>query len=164
MNQKEAVYGAIKSVFANSGKTFEDGDRVTLTKEETAMVVSIVASGISNGTVEFSAESKPKHEKDGFKSYTGGLVNNWLRKDKRLNGNVKHEIKNPGSRTGSQDSQVKTLKELRKTFINDPAKLAEIDSALTKRQTELAAEKAAATVKAVDLTAIPEELKKSLGL
>ena len=48
-----------------------------------------------------------------MRSYASGLVNNWFRKDIRLNGGMKYEVKNPGSRQGAGDQQLKALKTLR---------------------------------------------------
>ena len=51
-----------------------------------------------------------------MKSYVSGLVNNWIRKYKPFNQGVKYEIKNPGSRKGSGDEQVREMRKLLKTI------------------------------------------------
>jgi hypothetical protein len=89
-----------------------------------------------------------------LKSYVSGLQSNWLRKDKRLNGGVQYVAKNPGSRTGSTDAQVKAMRVLLATKV-DPADRAEIQSFIDKRLAEI---KPTKTV-AIDVNALPEGLR-----
>jgi hypothetical protein len=82
--------------------------------------------------------------KDGYTSHRGnpddaallkyipGLVNNWVRKDKRLNGGAKYLPKNPGSRTGSGDEVLRNLKALLATQ-KDPEVRAEIQLHIDER-------------------------------
>jgi len=142
-NQKTATYDAIKSVI-----NFTDGDRVELTKDQKAKVKSILVEGFESGEIEL------KSEQEDLNKYVNGLINNWLRKDTRLNGGTQYKIKNPGSRTGNTDPQVKNLRLLKKT-VTDADALADIEAAIVARLAEIKPEK----VVQVDAEAIPEELR-----
>jgi hypothetical protein len=114
-------------------------------------------SGFANGTVELSAEASAKFNTDALlKSYTQGLVSNWLRKDIRLNGGVKHETKNPGSRAGSGDDTVKALRALRST-LTDSDQISEVESEIAARIAAHKASKAPKTV--IDVSSLPEEFR-----
>jgi hypothetical protein len=157
INQKTAVYNAVKSIIS-----FDDGEAVTLTKDEKANVVQIVTAGFEAHEVELSEKARTKFDSpEKLRSYTSGMVNNWLRKDTRLNGGSKYVTKNPGSRAGAGDSVMKNLKLLRST-ITDEAKLTEIDSAIELRKTEIQAEKAKDVE--IDFSTFSPELLKKLGL
>ncbi len=158
INQKEGVYNAVKSI-----KSFDDGDEVVLTKDEKANVAEIVSAGFESGDVDMSDKARAKYigNPAALKSYVGGLVNNWMRKDTRLNGGDKYVAKNPGSRAGSGDSVIKNLKLLRSTMSDDD-KIAEIDAAIDRRKEEIAAEKAKDIE--IDMSLISAELREKLGL
>ena len=161
--QKDSVYAAIETVLG----TIETP--VTFTKEQRATVVQTVAEDIFAGNVDFSDEAKAKYDTlEKVKGYASGLVNNWLRKDTRLNGGTTYTPANPGSRAGQGDEVLKNLKALRKQFAatGDAAKLTEIDAAITTRQTELDEAKMAKKVKSkeVDMSSVPDDLKEMLGI
>ena len=159
VNQKEGVFNAITNLFASSDRRIDGA--VTLTKEERAEVVEIVTVGIHEGTIEFSDDAAKKYPTfEDKKKYVPGLVNNWLRKDTRLNGNTKYVAKNPGSRTGSGDEAMKNLKALRtqlSTMGADAESITAVDQEIDKRKAELAKSKATKVV--VDVSKIPEELR-----
>lgn len=162
MTQREAVFSATINVLKQAGKELTGDIKTLISKDETSSVVQIVMQGFKAGTVEFkdniSNAGKLSDEKK-LKSYVIGLVNNWFRKDVRLNGGTKYEAKNPGSRQGCGDEQMKALKALAAQFASDPAKLSTIQAAIAHRSAELAP-----APKAIDISAIPAELAKSLGL
>jgi len=143
MNQKTATYNAIASVI-----DFKDGETVELTKEQKAKVRDILVEGFKKGEIEL------KSAQEDLNKYVNGLINNWLRKDKRLNGGVDYEAKNPGSRAGQGDAMVKNLRLLLKTDIDADAK-AEVQAAIASRLAEI---KPSQKIE-VDATAIPEHLK-----
>jgi hypothetical protein len=158
IKQKDAVYNAIENLFSQSGKSIEG--QVALTKEERAEVVEMITVGIHEGEVEFSDEAKTKYpDFKSIKSYVPGLVNNWLRKDTRLNGNTKYEAKNPGSRSGQGDDVLKNLKALRTQLVTlgDTEGLTAVDQEITNRKSELTKSKAKKVEINVDL--IPESLR-----
>jgi hypothetical protein len=80
------------------------------------------------------------------------LVNNWVRKDTRLNGGTKYIPTNPGSRTGSGDEKLKNLRILLTMVPDDvkPAVQVEID----KRVEELKPK-----AQDINLEMIPENLR-----
>ena len=157
MKQNDAVFQAVCGVL--DAQSF-DGS-VELTKDQRDSVISIVTEGIVSGAVDFSAEARAKYDTPvKVKIYTVGMVSNHLRKDKRLNGGVKYETKNPGSRAGAGDDQLKALKLLRST-ITDPQALVDIDEAITARSLEISASKAKTTV--INVEAIPEHLRHLLA-
>ena len=164
-NQKSAVYSAVEEVIG----TIEG--QVILTKDQRHQVIAKVTNGMIAGEVELSDDAKAKFDTDKkIQNYVGGLVNNWLRKDLRLNGGTKPEAKNPGTRVGSGDDQLKAMRVLRKQLVaaGDVDKVAEVDAAMETRAAELKAEKTvakkAATIPVVDTASIPAELLEMLGM
>ena len=157
LTQKEAVYNAITSVI-----DFEDGDKVELTKEQKANVVSLVVAGFQANEVALSDNAREKFsDSKKLTTYTGGMVNNWMRKDTRINGGDKYITKNPGSRAGSGDATMKNLKLLKST-LTDEDKIAQVETAIEARKTELAAEKAKSVE--IDYSQIPVELLETLNI
>jgi hypothetical protein len=153
-SQKEAVFNAVTHVL---GVEFPDTGAVELSKEQRAQVNMILFEGFRAGTIELDREFTDTE----LKAYVSGLQSNWLRKDKRLNGGVQYVAKNPGSRTGVGDAQLKALRALLKTQV-DPNKIAEIHSYIDKRVAELDAAKAK-TVQ-VNVADLPAELRAKLGI
>ena len=157
LKQKTAVFNATCSVLEQS--SFDD--IVELSKEQRASVISIVTAGFQAGEVELSDAAQAKFDTEAkVKTYTNGLVSNWLRKDKRLNGNVQHTVKNPGSRAGSGDPVIRELKKLRSTF-TETAQIAAVNAEIESRMATIQAEKAKNVE--IDMSLIPDDLKELLG-
>ena len=144
MSQKEAVFQAVTNVVG-----VQDG-AYTLNREQRASVNQILFEGFRSHTVECETEYNDSQ----LKAYVSGLQSNWLRKDKRLNGGVKYQAQNPGSRVGSTDPQVKALRALIKTQ-SDEIKIAEIQSFIDKRLAEIKPNKSVT----IDVNALPAELQ-----
>lgn len=169
MKQSEAVFNAVTQVFEDQGVTFEQGSddaSTLLTDSMKKSVYGILTEGFSNGDIVI-ADTPANQEKlsnpSKMKNYISGLVSNWLRKDKRLNGGVKPTVKNPGSRTGSSDPQLKALRALHKKYFGiDEEKANSVQEAINIRLEEIKAEKAKSTK--VDISALPSDLVESLGL
>ena len=155
-SQKEAVYSTVKSVLAENGIEHEDFTKVEVPKEMKAQCIAILVTGFENNEIEL------KSQQENLKSYVNGLLNNWLRKDKRFNGNVKYKAKNPGSRTGQQDPMVKNLRILLSTLPEGSDAYEATKQRIDTRVAELKAEKAKAQVKEIDFTAIPDDIKALL--
>ena len=155
MSQKEAVFAAITEVLGNFSGSAE------LSTEQRKEVISSIMSGFASGTVELSNEARFKYDTDAkLKSYTQGLVSNWIRKDVRLNGGSKYETKNPGSRAGSGDDTVKALRALRSTLTNAD-QISEVEAEIASR---VAAFKASKTPKLeINADLIPENLRHLVG-
>ena len=141
MTQKEAVFSAITNVCGPSDGAF------TPSKEERAQVNQILFEGFRSGKIELDRE----YDDSGLKAYVSGLQSNWLRKDKRLNGGVAYVAKNPGSRAGSTDPQVKAMRQLLSTK-TDPSERAEIQAFIDKRVSEIKPTKSV-TINVADLPA-----------
>jgi hypothetical protein len=153
ISQKEAVFNAVCSVVGQD--SFDEA--VSLTKEQRSEVINIVAEGLQQGEVNFSEQAQAKHDTfEKVQKYTNGLLTNWLNKDLRLNGNIPHQIKNPGSRAGSGDSVLRELRKLRST-ITDAQQQAAVDIEIDKRLAQIQAEKAKKVE--IDMDLIPEELR-----
>ena len=149
MTQKEAVYNAISEV-----KSFEDNDVVELTKDERATVRTMLVASFEADEIEL------KSPQDDLKKYCSGLINNWLRKDTRMNGGSAYVTKNPGSRAGAGDAMIKNLKLLKQKEGLTTEEIAKIDSAIADRLAVIKPK----VEKKVDLNEIPAELLASLGL
>jgi hypothetical protein len=153
-SQKQSVFVAVVQVL-NLGNDHKG--KVELTKEQRKSVIELVTDSIMGGETEFSAEAKAKYKtREDVKGYVNGMVSNWLRKDLRLNDGTKYETKNPGSRAGSGDEVLKSLKALR-TTLTDPDHIEAVDQSIAERQAEIAAAKAKTVTINVDL--IPEALR-----
>ena len=156
MNQKEATFNAIVTVLKNAGIEFVENVTVAksvMSKEHRAQVNAILFAGFREGKIEID---EPKSDDSDLKQYVSGLQSNWLNKDKRLNGGVQYAAKNPGSRSGSTDPQVKALKALLAQTQDTEGK-AEIQGYLDARLKAIGVSKAKETV--VDFSALPEALR-----
>lgn len=168
MKQRDAVYNAVVNVLTNAGVAFEDGMDASsfLTKELRSQVQEQVAQGFANGTIDFddSPSNQAKLRDDSkLLAYVSGLISNWLRKDRRLNGNVTYSPKNPGSRAGQGDEQLRTLRALHRQFVGvDDEKADTIKQHIDARIEEIRAANALNTK--VDVSTLSPELIASLGL
>lgn len=145
MNQKEAVFNVV-SCFCTQ---FAPNGAHTPSKSELAQIHSELVTMFKEGKITLKANfSEPE-----LKKYVVGLVNNWLRKDQRLNGGTTWVTKNPGARSGSGDPQIKALKALLST-VTDPADRAEIQHFIDLRSAEIAKP----AKPAIDFSQLPAEL------
>ncbi len=147
MSQKEAVFAAVTNVCGEREGAFSPS------KDERANVNQILFEGFRSGSIEYKGDVSALSDSD-LKAYVSGLQSNWLRKDKRLNGGVAYVAKNPGSRAGSTDAQVKAMRALLSTQ-TDPTKKAEIQAFIDKRLAEIKPAKSVS----IDMSALPEELR-----
>lgn len=157
LSQKESVFQAVTSIVDCT----QDGVVVELTKEQRATVISLVTQSIMQNETELKANARAKYVTEAdVKGYVSGMVSNWLRKDTRLNGGNKYEIKNPGSRAGQGDELLSNLKSYRATF-TDPVHIAAVDKEIEARKAQLAITKptAAKKLKAINFDILPESLQ-----
>lgn len=154
VNQKTAVFQAIIMVLENAGIEFQEGSNVAehMTKDRRAEVTAILVQGFRAGDIELDKE----YSDSDLKAYVSGLQSNWIRKDKRLNGNTVYVAKNPGSRAGSGDSQLKNMKLLLATLTPNTPDYTEVETAIAERTAEVA--KAKAKTITVDFSALPAHL------
>ena len=161
LKQKESVFQAVTSVLEEAGHSV-DG-QVQLTKDQRSEVVTLVTSSIVSGDTEFSDAAKAKYDtEEKTRSYVVGLVNNWIRKDKRLNGGLSYKPANPGSRAGSQDPVIKELRKLMSTLTEEDQKTA-VQAEIDTRLESIKAEKQAAKKETINVNNIPEHLRALVG-
>src|ERR1035437_5348028 len=115
MKQGDAVFQAIVNVMGTQDGAYHP------TKEQRAMVREILFQGFKAGEIVLGKDFDDKK----LTEYIPGLISNWLRKDKRLNGGIAYVPANPGSRSGSSDPQVKAMRALLASK-SDPTERAEI--------------------------------------
>ncbi len=115
MKQGEAVFQAVTNVCGKVDGKYEP------TKDQRASIKQILFEGFKGGKIVLGKSYSDKELSD----YIPGLISNWLRKDKRLNGGVAYVPANPGSRSGGTDPQVKAMRALLATK-TDPKERAEI--------------------------------------
>ena len=146
MTQRDGVYMAVVSVFG----TLDSSVAVELDKSQKEQVYAQLMHSFQNGDIEYRGGC-PSPEK--LAKYIPGLVNNWLRKDKRLNGGGEYIPKNPGSRTGAGDETLKAMKVLlANTTDTDVQALIEEEIAIRKQQLAPKVE--------LNVAALPEHLQK----
>lgn len=144
MTQGETVYNAVLEVLGGEKPT----GRVELSDAQLVQVEERVFMAFKNGETTHS-----KNPDDAaLKKYIPGLVNNWLRKDLRLNGGTPYIAKNPGSRSGGGDEGVKAMKTLLSLTTDADARAA-IQLEIDKRLAELKPKPT------VNVDALPESLR-----
>jgi hypothetical protein len=152
--QREAVYSAVVGVLNEAGIPVEGNVSTHMTRELRSQVNNILVEGFRNGTIALDKTFSDAE----LRSYASGLQSNWLRKDKRLNGGVAYVAKNPGSRAGSGDDQLKAMRALLGTLTTESDRT-EVQAAIDARVTEIKASRATAK-KPVDFSALPAGLAK----
>ena len=156
--QRQGTYDAIVAFCSENSIKFEDGMEFIPTKEQRSSIVLMVATAMEAGEIDLSDDAKKKYDDlPKLKTYCNGLVSNWLRKDPRLNANVKYEIKNPGSRAGSGDPVIKELRKLKKTLTAGSEELTAVEEEINKRVATVQASKAKSVT--IDVDQIPKELR-----
>jgi len=164
-SQHSSVINATKTWF---GENFRAGVDVKTyaTKADKQAIALAVAEGMLSGDVELSDSAKAKYA-DSIESlvskYVMGMVTNWFNKSKELNGGLKYETKNPGSRAGTGDAQIKEMRLLRKKLLElgNSEGAARVDAAISDRLAEIGA----TTTKTIEINAdaIPEGLRDLVG-
>jgi len=159
--QKDAVFSAVSSVLSEANVVVNEGDNFSahLTRELRGQVTNILVEGFNNESISLEKTFESEAE---LRTYCSGLTSNWLRKDPRLNGGVKYVAKNPGSRAGSADPQLKAMRTLLATRTDlSVADSAEIQTMIDARVAEVRSSKKST---AKELTAEQIEILKSVGL
>ncbi len=151
MTQREAVAMAVRAVIPH-GKVTNEG----LTKAQKDEIHAIVLKLMESGEVDLKGENKDGSARDKawMLKYIPGLVNNWIRKDPDLNGGAKYVPKNPGSRTGTGDATLVSLKALLQMLPAGDENRGAVELAIKERTEEL---KPKAVV--IDASKLPEHLR-----
>ena len=160
MNQRNATVSTILSVIKAHGVSYtlngETPVADVLTDKMKEEIRAKLFTMFRDGSVAYSEEFKTKASDDTeLKKYISGLVNNWIRKAPEFNNGSKYEAKNPGSRQGSQDEQVREMKKLLSITTDAKAK-ASIQQAIDNRLAAIASEKKQVTI---NVDALPESLR-----
>lgn len=161
-SQKDVVFNAVMNYLEEKSMTHTNEAKLVLDKEQRRDIISILIEATIEGEVSVQGKTKTYDtscDNPELRKYWNGTLTNWLNKDMRLNGNVKHTIKNPGSRAGQGDATLKNLNRLRTQIelLGDAEQLAAVDREIEKRQAEIKATKAKKVE--IDPSHIPEELR-----
>lgn len=159
MNQRKATCSTILAVLEERGVKYEQNGQTpiseVLTDKDRADVCSALFAMFRGNQVEMSDEAKEKYKDDkALKNYITGLVSNWVRKAPEFNAGGKYTPKNPGSRAGQGDEQVKEMKKLL-SQTSDPETKAVIEKAIADRVAEIKPE----TSVEIDASKLPESLR-----
>jgi hypothetical protein len=159
MNQRTAVCNALIAVLADRGVEYELGGETpiksVLSKKDLETVNALIFAGFRKGEIEMSADAKSKYSDDKkMETYVSSLINNWVRKAPEFNNDSVYAAKNPGSRKGSGDEQVKTMKALLGQT-TDAGHRQLIQAEIDKRIAEI---KPTASVE-IDASKLPESLR-----
>ena len=154
ISQKQAVRNAVTSTFPE----YEIGGETTLksilTPESKKQMRALLFEAFQAGEVVYSKDPANLQNSTYLTKYVSGLLDNWVRKDKDFNNGEAYETKNPGSRAGSGDEQVREMKKLLKT-INDESTKAKVQEAIDARLAEIKPE----SVVTINTEALPESLR-----
>lgn len=159
MNQRFATVSTLLAVLNNRGVKYELNGPTpiseVLSETDKKQVRDFIFAGFRKGEIEMSEEGKAKHTEDAkLKAYVSGLVNNWIRKAPEFNNGGKYVAKNPGSRQGSGDSQVREMKKLL-SQTEDPTTKSVIQQHINDRVAELKP----ANSTPIDASKLPESLR-----
>lgn len=157
MNQRDATCNTLLAVLSDRGATYELNGVTpiseALSPDDKAKARSILFAMFRAGKVDYRADFQAKVDDDKeLKGYVSGLVNNWIRKAPEFNNDTTYKAKNPGSRQGSQDEQIKAMKGLLAITENAEARVA-IESAIADRQEQLKPKVE------INIDALPESLR-----
>ncbi len=158
MKQAQSVLNATIEVL---GDDFQPGTPVLsyITKPQIEAIVDAVTQSIMSGETDFSDEARTKYDTEAkVRTYTKGMVNNWHRKHKELNGGAAYQAKNPGSRAGSSDPVVRELRKLKAQLEAAGESTAEVQAEIDSRVQQAQASKAKSTP-TVDAQKLPEALR-----
>lgn len=164
MNQRTATVQAILSTLSARGCDYELNGQTTisevLTDNDKKEVRDLLFNQFRSGEISVSetfAETKLNDDSE-LKKYISGLVNNWIRKAKEFNAGEAYITKNPGSRAGSGDEQMRELKKLliQVRTSGDTGVIAEVEAAIERRRTEI---KPVSVMKPINIDALPENLR-----
>lgn len=168
ISQKDAVKNAIRKVLTEANVSFDENTnfKSVMTKELRAQVNQILFEGFKAGTIALKdTESNREKLADDKKlrNYVSGVQSNWLDKDTDLTAGIRFMTKNPGSRFGEKDEQIKNMRALQAQH-TDAEDYDLIEGHIMARKEELRKEKALTKKNAkpqiVDYSKLPAGLQK----
>ena len=156
VNQKQAVTNAVLAVKPDYQLNGEVILADVLNSDDKKQARAILFEGFKAGEIAMTEQAKVKylHDDTALSKYVSGLLDNWIRKNTEFNNGQAYVTKNPGSRAGSGDEQVREMRKLLKVTSDEQAR-ALIQQAITER---LAAIKPESTV-TINADALPEHLR-----
>lgn len=86
LTQREAVFQAVKAALKSE---FKEGAKITLQDNQRGLVVEALVKDFQAKKIDFkdTASNQEKLKSPALlKTYVNGLINNWLKRDPRLNG------------------------------------------------------------------------------
>lgn len=161
MSQKESVIFQVKAVLGNSFDQLTPA-RNLLTDDQLSVIKENIFNGIIAGTIDFGKEVTDHKE---LQRYVSGMVSNYLRKAKELNGGSDYSPQSNGR--GSRDAQVSELNKLLKTYTEGTEQYSQIQLAIEERKAALVAERTTVVkekkkvkeFESINLDVLPENLK-----
>lgn len=155
MNQKDGTHQVVSAVLKESGTPIDPKTPVTLSPEERAKCIERLSTMFSQKQISCTQSYEPKR----LKTYCGGLLSNWLKKDRRLNGDVEFQLQNPGSRADNSSPEIVEMRKLKKQVkgTDNEAKVQKIlDEMVTNHRQ-------AKKKQDINLDLIPAELQDLVG-
>ena len=154
-SQKQVVVDAVMAIMGSAyNSTINCGEWFKARPEQKGELTQAVISAFESGECELKSEQKS------LSAYVSGLISNHLRKAKELNGGVKYEPANPGSRSGQTDPQIKAMRQLLKTLPEGSAEFNKVQSAIDAKISEIKAERQKTQI---DVDNLPEDLRGLVG-
>lgn len=129
--QVSAVVNAVTEVL---GDSFVVGTTVVsevITSEQKQQVRDLVKTGIVNGEVEYGKDTSNEKELD---RYVNGMINNHLKRSKKLNGGSPYQPKKKGL---PRDETLRELTKFQATLQPGTEKYNEAAEAISQRRAEL---------------------------
>jgi hypothetical protein len=166
LNQHQAVISATKFTL---GESFQAGADIKtyVTKDQRSAIIDLVCSMMNEGEAELSPEARSKFDTaQKLRTYVNGLVTNWFNKSKELNGGMKYEAKNPGSRIGSGDATLKALKALKANLEGNESTPADLIIKVEGKIAERINELKVVTKKTIEFNAedLPSDIRELVSL
>jgi hypothetical protein len=160
LSQKSAVIQVTLATLSARGVSYELNGSTpissVLTDADKSTIRNTLFSMFRKGEIEMKAEAFAKSSDDAYlKNYVSGLLNNWVRKEPEFNCGSKYQAKNPGSRQGSGDQQIREMKKLL-SVTSDEKTRSVIQAEIDSRVSEL---KAAKNTVQIDTSKLPESLR-----
>lgn len=152
MNQRQATVNTILAVLEERGVSYELNGETSisevLTDKDKAEVREVLFTMFKSKQVSYRDDFQSKVDDDTeLKKYISGLVNNWIRKAPEFNSGNTYQAKNPGSRAGQGDEQIKEMKKLLSITTDATAKQA-IQAAINERAASIKVEKSQVEINA----------------
>ena len=164
ISQGKAVYVATVEVLGASGVEFDPSVPAAEQVDQTTRgqiverVVDMFRSGEAVMKESESNRAKLSNTTE-LRKYVVGLIHNWYKKSRELNGGIAYVPARTGTRTS--DPEMRELRKLLKSYEEGTAQRQAIADRIALRQAELDAAKPKATA---DLSKISPELRSLLGL